>query len=122
MPGAFNQRLPQPKYAFIWDVEVVLEYLRNLPENNLLSDKTLPFKVVLLLVLTSTSRALEIKNLNLNYLSKSQSVYNFYPCKLAKTCVKRKAPPKPLKFWSFPGEKKLCVCATLNTSLSNCES
>ena len=49
LSGVFNQRPPQPKYTFLGDVEIALEYLRNLPENNLLSDKTLTFKVVLLL-------------------------------------------------------------------------
>ena len=43
MSGVFNQRPPQPKYTFIWDDEVVLEYVKKLPENNLLSDKTSTF-------------------------------------------------------------------------------
>ena len=34
MSGVFNKRAPQPKYTFIWDVEVVLQYFRNLSENN----------------------------------------------------------------------------------------
>ena len=41
MSAIFNQRLPQPKYTFIWEIEVVLEYLTNLPENNFLSGKAL---------------------------------------------------------------------------------
>ena len=85
MSGMFNQTPPQPKYNFIWDVEVALEYLRNLPENNLLLDKTLTFILAFLLVLTSASRASETTNLNLNYFYKSQSVYIFYLFKLTKT-------------------------------------
>ena len=53
MSGVFNQRAPQPKCTFIWDVEVVLEYLTNLPENNLLSDKTITFQLVHWLALIS---------------------------------------------------------------------
>ena len=45
-----------------------------------------------------------------------------YPCKLAKTWRKGKAPPKPLKFYSFPGKKKLRVCANLDMCLSKHES
>ena len=41
MPGLFNKRPPQPKYPFIWDVETVSDFLRKLPENDLLSDKLL---------------------------------------------------------------------------------
>ena len=57
MSRVFNQSSQQPKYTFIWVVQVVLEYLRNLPENNLLLDKTVTLKVVFLLALTSASRA-----------------------------------------------------------------
>lgn len=46
-PRDFNQKPPQPKYTFMWDVEVVLEYLKNLPENNLLLHKTLIFKLLI---------------------------------------------------------------------------
>ena len=42
MSGALNQI---PKCTFIWDVEAVLEYFRNLPEKNLLLDKTKTFKI-----------------------------------------------------------------------------
>ena len=31
MSGVFNLRPPHPKYIFIWDVVVALEYSRNLP-------------------------------------------------------------------------------------------
>ena len=41
MSGIFNKRPPQPKYPFIWDVETVLDFLRKLPGNDLLSDKLL---------------------------------------------------------------------------------
>ena len=76
MPGVFTQRTPQAKYTFICDVEVVLEKLKKLTESNLLFDRkqplTLTFKLVLLLALTAASRASEMTDLNLNYLSKSQ--------------------------------------------------
>ena len=33
--GAFNNRSPQPKYTFIWDDHLVLEYLKKeLPNNS----------------------------------------------------------------------------------------
>ena len=53
----FNNRPPQPKYNFIWDVQLVLDYLKKeLPNNSDLSDKLLTFKVAMLLALTSASR------------------------------------------------------------------
>ena len=46
--GVFNNRPPQPKYNFIWDVQLVLDYLKKeLPNNSDLSDKLLTFKVTM---------------------------------------------------------------------------
>ena len=42
--GVFNNRPPQPKYNFIWDVQLVLDYVKKeLPNNSDLSDKLLTF-------------------------------------------------------------------------------
>lgn len=75
MSGLFNQRSLQPNYTVMWDAKIVLEYLRNFAEDNFLLDKTLTFKLVLLLTLILAFRASEMTNLNFNYLPKSQSVY-----------------------------------------------
>lgn len=89
-----------------------------MPENNLISDKALTFKLLLLLVLTSASKASEMTDLNLNYLSKSQSAYFFAHVNWFR---KGKATPKPLKF-SCPGEKKLCDFTTSDRYLTKLES
>ena len=55
--GAFNQRPPQPRYTFIWDVEIVLVYLKtNMSDNSQLSDKDLTHKLTVLMALSSASR------------------------------------------------------------------
>ena len=55
--SVFNNRPLQPKYNFIWNVQLVLDYLKKeLPNNSDLSDKLLTFKVAMLLALTSASR------------------------------------------------------------------
>ena len=51
MSGIFNKRIPQTKYPFFWDVETALDFLRKLPENDLLSDKLFTLKVSMLLAL-----------------------------------------------------------------------
>ena len=54
--GVFNNCKLQPKYNFIWDVQLVLDYLqKELPNNSDLSDKLLTFKVAMLLALTAAS-------------------------------------------------------------------
>ena len=56
--GVFNQRPPQPRYTFVWDVETVLRYLKShMPENDKLSDKELTYKLTILLALTAANRA-----------------------------------------------------------------
>lgn len=64
MSEIFNQIPRQQKPILIWDFDVVLQYFRNLPENNLLSGKTEALKLAFLLSLTLASRASEITNLS----------------------------------------------------------
>ena len=45
LTGVFNQRPPQPCYTFVWDVEIVLVYLKtNVSVNSQLPDKDLTRK------------------------------------------------------------------------------
>ena len=67
MSGIFNKRPPQPKHPFIWDVVTVLDILRKLPGNDLLSDKLLTLKVSMLFSLLSASRMSEITNLRVDH-------------------------------------------------------
>ena len=42
LTDVFNQRLPKPRYRFVWDVEIVLVYLKmNMFDNSQLCDKDL---------------------------------------------------------------------------------
>ena len=45
MTGIFNKRPPITKNSQIWDVEKVLSYIRNLPQNKDLSDKLLTLRL-----------------------------------------------------------------------------
>ena len=55
MSDVFNKR-PLQKYRFSCDVELVLDFLKKLPGNDLLSDKLLTLKVSMLLALLPVSR------------------------------------------------------------------
>ena len=80
MSGIFNHQRPQKeKYTFLRDVEVVLEYLGDLPENNILSDKTLTRNLLFLIALTSALTASEMTNLGLKHLPKSQKGFILCP-------------------------------------------
>ena len=63
--GVFNQRPPQPRYCFIWDVEIVLKYVKtSLGKTEELSDKFLTYKVTILMALASASRGCGLHNLD----------------------------------------------------------
>ena len=58
LTGVFNQKPPQPRYTFVWDVEIVLVYLKtNMCDNSQLSDRDLTHKLTVLMALSSASRA-----------------------------------------------------------------
>ncbi|MEO0683599.1 MAG: tyrosine-type recombinase/integrase [Cyanobacteria bacterium J06649_11] len=121
MSGVFNERPPIPKYTFIWDVDVVLAYIRTLPVDDSISDKLLSYKLVTLLALTAASRVSEITNLDINYLAKSSNLYTFTFSKLSKVWKKGKVAPV-LTFKVFEEDSSLCVCRTIDQYLDRTKS
>ena len=47
--GIFNSRPPAPHYSETWDVDKVLKYIRNLPENSQLSLQSMTHKLAILM-------------------------------------------------------------------------
>ena len=86
LTGIFIQRPPQTRYTFVWDVEIVLAYLKtNMSDNSRLSDKALPNKLTVLMVLPSVSRASSIQYLNIKFIARNDSSYKFNFHKLHKS-------------------------------------
>ena len=70
--GIFNNRPPQPKYMFVWSVESVINYIKtNWKNNENLSGKYLTYKLVILMALTSASRASAMHCLDVRFMVKS---------------------------------------------------
>ena len=65
LPVLFNNRPPQPKYTFIWDVKRIIKFLTTLPYDSDLSLKDLTLKLTVLLALTSAGWASEISYLQM---------------------------------------------------------
>ena len=68
MKGIFELRPPLPRYSFIWDVNIVLDYLKNFKSQDI-PLSLLTYKLATLLALTTAQRAqtlhlLNIKNIN----------------------------------------------------------
>ena len=116
MTGIFNQRPPQPRYSFVWDVEQVFSYLHNLPDNEQLSDRLLTLKLTMLLALASACRCSEIQNLDIRYMTRSATSYTFQFTKVSKSWKKGKPPPS-LKFFQLESNRKLCVVSAIDIYL-----
>ena len=112
--GIFNERPPQPCYTFIWDVDVVLTYIKNnMSVNSQLSEKNLTCKLTVLLALSSALRASSIQHLNINFIAKTNSCYKFYFNKLHKNWRRGKAPPV-VTYQEYIQDESLCVVRTLD--------
>ena len=110
--GVNNSRPPQPRYTHTWDVNLVLEHLKQLGENKGLSLKILSGKLVVLMTLTSANRLSELQALDLRFC---YCKHNGVLFKLASLTKKRQlgATLKDCFFASFPGDDRLYVVQCL---------
>ena len=112
LTGIYNRRPPKPRYTFIWDANVVVDYIKALPDDNDLTLKMLSWKLTTLLALTAASRASEISYLDLQFLQRHSSGYTFHIAKNTKICKPGK--PRPvLTFQRFSESPKICVCTVI---------
>ena len=123
MTGVFNSKPPQPRYVFIWDVQIVLNYIKsNWANSSDLSDRNLTLKLTSLLALTSASRTVSIHHLDVRFMIVTDRVaakFTFH--KLHKSWKKGRAPPI-LTFYAFPDDPQLCVISTLKEYLIRTKS
>ena len=109
LTGVFNQRPPQPRYTFVWDVEILLVYLKtNMSVNSQLSDKDLTHKLTVLMALSSASRASSLQHLNIKFMARNDMSYKFYFHKLHKSWRRGKAPPI-ISYQAYTQDPNLCV-------------
>ena len=98
--GFFNNRPPKPRYAFVWDIETVLNYLSKLPDNLSLPVRVLSHKLVLLLSLTGASRVSEICYLNTEYMVEFEDKYVSEFHKLTKS-LRKGSPCLSVEFCAY---------------------
>ena len=79
------KRPPQPRHDFIWDMEIVLQYIRtNWYDNSSLNDADLTCKLTALLVLTIASRVSMIQHLITEFMAKDRSYTYFISASVTK--------------------------------------
>ena len=113
MKGISKSRPPQPKYPFIWDIQHVLDYINNLPNNDSLDDKTLTLKLTMLLSLCAIQRTSEVARLNTKFMANSKTKYVFaIPGTVKHSRVGKRNPE--IAFHAFDQNLKLCPVQTLD--------
>lgn len=117
MKGVYNLRPTTTKNVCVWDVSVVLRYLKNLSPVNKLKLQELTFKLVMLIALTNATRIQTLKFLNIDSMAKMPDEFIFF---MDKVLLKQsrpgfKNPNVVLK--AYPIDNSLCVYATLEEYL-----
>ena len=112
LKGVFNNRPSLPKYSYVWDVKILFDYFRKMPQNEELNLKNLTFKVASIIALLFHQRAQTLHVLDYDYMKIEQNAINFAFPKL----LKNSRPGhhlKPKRLVKFP-EMKLCPVAMIS--------
>ena len=81
----FNLRPPRPKLQFVWDVEIVFSYLEEKGSNNILPDKILSQKLLILLLLLGGQRMNTVFNFEVDNMFINTKCAIISPNKALKT-------------------------------------
>ena len=114
--GVFNLKPPRPKLQFVWDVKIVFSYLEEKGLNNILPDKILSQKLLILLLLLGGQRMNTVFNFEVDNMFINTECAIFSPNKV----LKHSKPGRKLDqftYRSFP-QKELCVVDTLQEYLT----
>ena len=117
MKGVYQSRPTFPKYTEIWDVNVVLSYLKTLSPVAKLSLKDLTYKVTMMLMLLSGQRTQTIQLLDLKDMTMSKSQFTFK----VSSKVKHTKPGRhlqDLKFKAYAPDRRLCIYTYLQKYLA----
>ena len=115
MKGIYNCRPPAPRYTFIWDTTVLINYLRQL-DTATLSFKLLSMKTLTLLTLLTGQRVSTMCQLRLSDMFLSESCILFSISGLLKHSRPGRVLP-PIQLVKYAPDSALCPVATLTTYL-----
>jgi len=121
LKGVFESRPSPPRYKDIWDVSVVLDYLKTLPPLEELSLKDSTHKTVLLVALLSGQRCQTVHALTVSGMRITNDTVHFEIAKLLKTS-KPGRHQGHLEFKLYPVDERLCVVTCLRQYVKLTES
>ena len=113
----FNSKPLQPRYILVWDVQVVLNFIKKDWEiSKSQTDQELTYRLCMLFSSTAASRFSSLQRLHVRYMTKGANKVTFYFAKLPKIWRKSKPPPS-LTIIGFPEDFQLYLMDTLDTYL-----
>ena len=108
MKGIFELKPLLPKYSKIWDVNVVLEYLKKLGFPASINLKQLTLKLTMLLCLTTGQRCQTIHFMDVSYIQKLNDQFGItIRQKLKQTEVGKQI--DPIDLVALPEDLRICV-------------
>lgn len=116
MKGIFELRPPIPRYNVIWDVNIVLDYLKNFPSDKDIPLNLLTYKLVMLLALTTKQRAQTLKAISIEEFQMSNSLIIIPIRKLLKHSTQR-SNKTALYLERFLQDDSICVVNNLRLYL-----
>lgn len=108
--GVYSLRPSSAKYNLTWDPEIVLKFIRELPESMILEDLTL--KLAVLLALATGQRVQTLASIELHNIIKNSNGIIIKVSKRLKTSGPNKLQPV-LQLPYFHQDNKICVATTL---------
>lgn len=121
LKGVFQTRPTLPRYTQIWNIDVVINYLRSLSPATMVTLKELTLKVTMLLMLLSGQRIQTIQMLSIDYMHITNSCVKFK----VHDKVKQTRPGchvQDLSFKAYAPDRRLCILTYLKRYLDLTES
>ena len=116
LKGIFNRYLPLPKYAQIWNINQILDYCTNLPDNEGLEFKYIVKKLVMLFLILGARKKQPLFTINIdNIIFADNKVILLQSKTLKHTNPNR--PLEPLTYHKYEAEEKLCIANWLQSHL-----
>ena len=120
LKAVYQCRTAFPRYTFVWDISIVLKYLKALPSLQDLQLKTLTLKLAMLCSLVTGQRSQSLHLMSLDHMSKGPDHCVFHIQDIVKQSAPGRKQPE-LIIPVFRAEPKLCIFSHLMEYLHRTE-
>ena len=104
-----------PRYSFVWDIEIVLSHIKDMPSSPQLPLQKLSWKLATLMAVANADRASDLHLLDINFMQITEEGVTFKVPGLSKT--RRSGPPREVTYTRFREADIICPVTTLRAYL-----